>query len=144
MKRYVYDIDPEDQTTWVRLRDNGEKTTLTIKEIKHSGIDGTKELEIDVGDFEKANQILNKLKYSHKGYQENKRISYKFKNVEIEIDLWPKIPPYVEFEGKSIEEIEEVVKLLGFEMENTTTLCNMDIYKKYGINLNEIKELKFL
>lgn len=142
MRRYVYDMIPKVEGTWVRLRDNGEKTTLTIKEIKNDKIDGTQEIEIDVGDFEKTNTILNKLKYNHKAYQENKRISYKFKNVEIEIDFWPKIPPYIEFEAKSVEEIEEVVNLLGFKMSDTTTLHNLKIYEKYGINLHKHKELK--
>jgi len=143
MKRYVYDIDANDKHTWIRLRDNGKTTTLAIKEILNDEIDGTRETETEVGDFETTNKILNRLKYKHKAYQENKRISYKFKNVEIEIDFWPKIPPYVEFEGPSKEEIEEVVNLLGFQMEDTTNLNNLDIYKKYGIDLHERKELKF-
>lgn len=143
MKRYVYDIDSNNKHSWIRLRDNGEKTTLTIKEIHTDEIDGTKEIEVDVGDFEKTNTILNKLKYEHKAYQENKRISFKFKNVEIEIDFWPKIPPYVEFEAPSIEEIEEVVNLLGFNMSNTTCLNNLKIYEKYGISLHDNKDLRF-
>lgn len=143
MKRYVYDIDSDDKRTWIRLRDNGEKITLAVKEIHTDDIDGTKEIEVDVSDFEKTNTILNKLKYNHKAYQENKRISYKLKNVEIEIDFWPKIPPYMEFEGSSVEEIEEVVNLLGFKMSDTTCLSNLKIYKKYGIDLLDHKELKF-
>jgi len=143
MKRYVYDIDSNEDHTWIRLRDNGEKITLAIKEIHTDEIDGTKEIEVDVSDFEKTNTILNKLKYTHKAYQENKRISYKFKDVEVEIDFWPKIPPYIEFEAKSKEKIEEVVNLLGFKMADTTCLNNIKIYEKYGINLHEHKELKF-
>lgn len=143
MRRYVYDMIPKEKGAWIRLRDNGEKTTLTIKEIKTEEIDGTQELEINVDDFENTNAILNKLKYEHLAYQENKRISYKFKDVEIEIDFWPKIPPYIEFEANSVEEIEEVVNLLGFKMSDTTCLGNLKIYEKYGINLHEHKELKF-
>ena len=32
-KRYVYDIEPNDKSKWMRLRTNGKKTTLTVKQI---------------------------------------------------------------------------------------------------------------
>ncbi len=143
MRRHVYDIDPADQSTWIRLRNNGKKTTLTIKELHDESIDGTKEIEVDVGHFEDTNLILNKLGFFSKGYQENKRISYLLDRVEIEIDSWPKIPPYVEVEGKSIEDVEKVVKLLGFDMSQTSTLCVRDVYTKYGIDIHSFKTLKF-
>ena len=34
MRRFVYDIHPDKKHTWIRLRDNGLKTTLTIKDIQ--------------------------------------------------------------------------------------------------------------
>lgn len=45
-KRYVYDFIPKEDGKWIRLRTNGEKTTLTIKNLVTSKIDGTQELEI--------------------------------------------------------------------------------------------------
>ena len=33
-KRYVYDVIPATPNKWIRLRTNGEKTTLTVKELK--------------------------------------------------------------------------------------------------------------
>jgi len=143
MRRYVYDIDPKDKNTWIRLRDNGEKVTLTIKEIEHENIDGTKELEIEVDSFDKTNLLLNKLGFFHRAYQENKRISYKIGNVEVEIDFWPKIPPYLEIEGKSAIRVKSVVKMLGFDLSQTTSINTEDVYKKYGLNLHDFKELKF-
>ena len=48
-KRYVYDFNPVDPSKWIRLRTNGEKTTLTIKNLKDKNIiGGTEELEIEV------------------------------------------------------------------------------------------------
>ncbi len=142
MRRYVYDIN-DNKDTWIRLRDNGQTITLTIKEIHHDGIDGTKETEIEVDDFEKTNLLLNKLSFLPKAYQENKRISYKLNNVEIEIDFWPKIPPYLEIEAKSTEEIEKTVKLLGFKMNQTTSIGVKKVYQKYNLNIDDFKELKF-
>ena len=142
-KRYVYDINPNNKNTWIRLRTDGEKTTLTIKEIQNNSIDGIKELEISVDDFEKTNLLLEKLGYVAKVYQENKRISYILEDVDIEIDFWPKIPPYLEIEAESIKEVEKMIEKLGFEKSQSTSITTRDVYKKYGIDLHSIKELKF-
>ena len=52
-KRYIYDFNPVDDNKWLRLRTNGEKVTLTIKKLENKfSIGGTKELEIEVSDFD--------------------------------------------------------------------------------------------
>ena len=143
-KRYVYDFIPKRENEWIRLRDNGEEVTLTYKNIENKGIDGTKELEIKVSGFEETNQLLNVLGYQPKAYQENKRIQYKLNQVEIDIDMWPLIPAYMEIEGKTIEEVKQIEKMLQINPEKVTTMNCQDIYQKiYGINIDQIKELKF-
>ncbi|HPO06156.1 MAG TPA: CYTH domain-containing protein [Candidatus Gracilibacteria bacterium] len=146
MRRKVYDLvksSEEIKDSWMRLRDNGEKTTITVKEIYNDQIDGTKELEMDVEDFDKASELLEKLGLYAKAYQENQRTSYRYKNVEIEIDEWPLIPTYLEIEGHNIESIELVVKELGYQMEQTTSIGVLKVYESYGIDLNSIKKLTF-
>ena len=142
-RRFVYDFTPKKKNSWLRLRTDGQKTTLTLKEIKNHKIDGTKELEISVDNFDATNLLLKKLGYIPKGYQENKRISYTLKDVEIEIDFWPHIPAYLEIEGKSVKDVEKIIKLLGFTLAQTTSINTEKVYKKYGIDLSSIKELKF-
>jgi len=142
-KRYVYDFSPKRENEWIRLRTNGNSTTLTIKSIEELSVSGTKELEIEVSDFEKTNKILEELGYKSRSYQENRRIRYYLNNVEIDIDSWPMIPPYVEIEGKNEEEIYNVLELLGYSKEDMTTLDVTSIYEKYGINVNDIEILKF-
>ena len=44
--RNCYDFTPVKPNSWIRLRTNGVETTLTIKEIANSKIDGTKECEL--------------------------------------------------------------------------------------------------
>ena len=143
-RRYVYDFIPKRENQWIRLRTNGKETTLTYKNIEKDSIDGTKELEIVVEDFDKTNEMLEVLGYKNKGYQENRRIRYMLNGVEIDIDSWPKIPTYMEIEGKNEEEVKDTLKLLDIPEEKATSLNCEDIYKTiYGIDLNMIKNLTF-
>ena len=142
-RRNVYDFNPAIKGKWIRLRTNGRESTLTIKNIISPLIDGTKEIEIVVSDFDKCKYILNELGYHPKGYQENKRTRYYLDGVEIDIDTWPMIPTYVEIEGNSEEKVMTLIRKLGYNEDEITTLDVDSIYKKYGYNLDEIKELKF-
>ena len=144
-RRYVYDYNPVDKKKWIRLRTNGKKTTLTLKEITDkTKIGGTQELEIEVSDFDSTNAILEKLGYVHRNYQENKRHSYILNGVSIEIDSWPLIPTYVEVEGSSESEVLKTLEILGFNESDITTLDVESIYREiYGIDILSIKELKF-
>lgn len=142
-QRYVYDVKPKQDGKWIRLRKANEEVTLTIKDIVNDGISGTKELEIRVDNFEDTNLLLEELGYTNKGYQENKRVRYILDNVEIDIDSWPLIPTYVEIEGKNEEEVKDIIKKLGYSEEEMVTINTKSIYKKYGYELDDIKELRF-
>ena len=143
-KRYVYDTNPVNPNAWYRLRTNGNVTTLTYKNVEANTIDGTKELEIEVSDFNKTNELLELMGYLNRGYQENKRIRYILNNIEIDIDSWPMIPTYMEIEGKNIDEVNQMLALLYVDMDKVTALNCQDIYKEiYGIDINKIKKLKF-
>ncbi len=143
-KRYVYDFVPKRESEWIRLRSNGKETTLTYKNVESKAINGTKELEIVVSDFEETNELLRILGYIPKAYQENRRIRYYYNHVEIDIDSWPLIPTYLELEGNSEEEIKNIEELLGLKNAKVTTLNTQDIYlQEYGIDTNQIEELRF-
>ena len=143
-KRYVYDLVPKQEGKWIRLRTNGKITTLTYKNIISNTIDGTKEIELEVEDFDKENEFLEKIGFKNRSYQENRRIQYILDNVEIDIDSWPMIPTYMEIEGKSEEESLKVKKKLNIDEKKITMLNCIDIYKQiYKIDISKIKELKF-
>lgn len=142
-RRYVYDFIPKQEKKWIRLRTNGEVTTLTIKDIVSEKIDGTKELEVKVDDFEKTNLILNELDYQPKGYQENRRCQYVLDGVEFDIDSWPLIPTYLEIEGKNEEEVYQALEKLGLKKEETITKDVETIYSDYGYDLERIERLVF-
>lgn len=83
-KRYVYDLKPVEKGKWIRLRTNGKVTTLTYKDIVSNAVDGTKEVEFEVEDFDKANEFLEKIGFKNRSYQENERIQYILNNLEID------------------------------------------------------------
>jgi adenylate cyclase class 2 len=142
LRRYTYDFTPRKENSWIRLRDEGDKVTLAIKEIHDDSVEGTHEHEVGVSSFAETNELLNLLGYRHKQYQENKRVSYTIGDTHIEIDYWPQIPPYLEIEGSSKEEVEKIVSKLGFEMSGTTSINTMEVYRKYGIDLQKIRDLR--
>lgn len=141
-KRYVYDFVPKVENKWIRLRTNGDVSTLTIKNLVCSEIDGTQELEVQVDSFDRTHLILKELGYEAKGYQENRRVQYQLNGVEVDIDSWPMIPTYLEIEGASPEAVYAAVEALGFTKEDCTTRDVEGIYLDYGYSLDTIYELK--
>ena len=143
-KRYVYDFKPVVPSKWIRLRTNGSKSTLTIKNVESSSIDGTKEIEIEVSDFDTTNEILKELGYNPRGIQENKRIKYDLNGVEVDIDTWPKISTYLEIEGSSEEKVYNTLELLEIPKNKSTSLDVQSIYEEiYGIDLEKEPNLSF-
>lgn len=143
-KRYVYDLKPTQSGKWIRLRTNGNETTLTYKNVVDNTVDGTKELEFKVESFDIANEFLNKIGFKARSYQENKRIQYILDNVEIDIDTWPMIPTYLEIEANNEKEVYNMIKKLGLNNLKITLLNCDDIYKQiYNIDISKMKELKF-
>lgn len=141
--RYVYDFKPIDKNRWIRLRTNGIETTLTIKEIHDKTINGTRELEIKVDSLENTHLILEKLGYKRRSIQENKRIRYILNDVEIDIDTWPHLNTYAEFEGENEKQIKQVLELLKYNYEDTTTDNAQDIYMSLGYTQEDLNYLKF-
>ncbi|TDQ53291.1 class IV adenylate cyclase [Actinorugispora endophytica] len=142
-RRYVYDIDPADPSRWIRLRDNGEEVTLTVKEIDSDDIGGTRETETSVGDFDTADALLGKLGYRPKAYQENRRRSFLLDGARLEIDFWPRIPPYLEIEAADRAEVVRVAALLGYGEDDLTGENTTRVYARYGIDLAAIPDLRF-
>ena len=143
MKRSIYDFSPIRPGNRIRLRNDGGQSTLTIKERTADTVDGTKELEIEVNSFEDTKAILEKLGYHSRLYQENRRRSFVLDGVQIEIDEWPMIPPYLEIEWQNVEEVENMVTKLGYSMNDTTGVSTEEVYKQYWLNINDHAHLHF-
>ena len=140
---------------WIRLIQTGDKTTLTVKHILENpqisdgilqyGLSSVEETELAVESIEKGKEFLQSLGFYYRNYQEKKRVSYVYKpmSLEIEIDSWPLIPPYLEIEGKSEKEIYDFVKMLGYSEDDVKIANTCAVYKMYGKNIHDYKELRF-
>ena len=143
MRRLVYDVVPGDGSRWIRLRDSGSEVTLTVKEIAHDGIDGTTETEVVVSSFDTTGELLRRMGFEAKSYQENRRTSFELYGAQLEIDRWPHIPPYLEIESHSQEHVIEIAATLGFPEDQLTGENTTKVYARYDINLSDIPDLRF-
>ncbi len=132
---------------WIRLRQDGEIVEITIKYIYSNkanyNIDEVKEIEIKTDNFEMANKLIEEMGYYRKKLAEKKRDSYSYQGMDIEIDEWPLLEPYIEIEGPSAEEIYELSKLLGYSKEQTRVMNTEDVYLEKGIDLSKYEEMTF-
>lgn len=131
---------------WIRVRQTNQKATIAVKHIlanDDTNLQQMLETEIEVPGIREANDLLEALGYSHKSYQEKERITYKLGDYEIDIDSWPGIPTYFEIEGNSKEELEPVLKELGYSYEEAVSCTADQVYEKYGKSMFDQRTLKF-
>ncbi|MFB7633661.1 class IV adenylate cyclase [Streptomyces sp. NPDC056149] len=143
MRRYVYDTVPAVPGRWVRLRDSDGAVTLCVKTISLDEIDGTRETETTVGSFEDTHALLGLMGLTHRGYQENRRSSWLLDGVRLEIDTWPRIPPYLEIEGDTEEQVWATADRLSLTRDELTSENTTKVFARYGIDLDSINELRF-
>ncbi len=145
-KRIVFFKDAEWQKTrtWIRLRDEVEKVTLTYKRQENYSVDGMEEIGVDVGDFEATRAILNKIGLKEINYQENKREEWKTEDAIFEIDTWPLLDTYMKIEASSDVIIQKYIKLLGLEDREQMFGGTGEVYmRKLGINVDDYPVLTF-
>lgn len=144
------DLRLDKKGSWIRLRDEGDKITLTFKQrlgiTAHNGEANDKsmeEIEITVNDFEETAKFLSAVGFKEKGYQENRRIRYQLNNIEFDIDFWPCLEPYLEIEASSWQEIDKAVAMLGLNPSEKRIFSTTQIYRLKGIDTNDYKEITF-
>lgn len=138
-KRTVFHPPQKSNFSWLRVRDEGDKITMSFKLIRGNNIKDQKEICLEVDDFKKAENFLLAIGCAKKAYQESKRELWMLGGTEIMIDTWPFLETFVEIEGKSEKEVKKTAEKLGFDY-NEAFFCAADaIYKmKYGVSLDKI------
>lgn len=131
---------------WIRLRKSNDSVELTVKHIydkNDSKIQKVKEFEIKVSDLKETNNLLEELGMVRRNYQEKIRYSYKYKNAEIELDIWPKLEPYMEIECDCDDIINEIIDKLNLKGNRIVSKNTEQLYKEKGIDILKMSDLKF-
>lgn len=144
-KRIPFHLPKETRSNdaWLRVRDEGDKITLSLKKVDGDRIEDQKEICLAVDDFDNAVELLSLIGCEPKAYQETKRELWRLDGVDITIDEWPFLEPFVEVEGESEERVRAVSEKIGFDY-STALFCAVGLlYKmKYGIHPDEINNVK--
>ncbi|MFZ1301169.1 MAG: class IV adenylate cyclase [Candidatus Microsaccharimonas sp.] len=102
---------------FVRVRDEGNKTTLTYKQFDKLSLDGVKEIEVVVSDFDTTVDLFRAVGLPHGSLQESRRETWELDDAEVVIDQWPWLNTYIEIEGPTEDSVINTAKKLGFEWE---------------------------
>jgi adenylate cyclase class 2 len=119
MKRQNYDFADgrlsRERNGWVRVRDEGNKITMSYKQLNSRELDGTHEVNVAIDSFEAADSFLKELGLEPNSYQITKRESWRLENFEIELDEWPWVKPYIEIEGPDEASLKKLATRLGLD-----------------------------
>ena len=134
MKRKNFDFKDSslgNKNAWVRVRDEGDKVTLSYKQLNDRTLHGTKEINVVVDNFEITCTFLETIGLERKTYQETRRESWLLNDVEIEIDTWPWVPSFIELEAKTELDLKHVATSLGLDLADALHGSVEVVYQKY-------------
>jgi adenylate cyclase, class 2 len=135
-KRIILDPAPgyEIKGGFLRVRDEGDKITLTLKVVDGENISDQKEIITEVKDFDATVLLLKTIGCIPMAYEETKRELWNFENADITIDDWPFLGVILEVEGKSEEDVKRISEKLGFDYSVAKFCTAGTLYKeKYGV-----------
>jgi adenylate cyclase class 2 len=130
MRRHVYQPPIKLEEGWLRVRDEGDKITMALKQMTGKKISDQKEIEFEVSNYETACKLLETIGCFNKSYQETLREIWQLNEVEITIDTWPGLQPIVEIEGQNEDEVKKVAAKLDFTWVNAIFWSADEIYER--------------
>jgi adenylate cyclase, class 2 len=98
--------------SYIRVRDEGDKVTLTYKQFASLSIDGAQEVEVITSSFEDTVKIFTAVGLEVMSLQESKRETWRSDSCEVVLDEWPWLDPYIEIEATTEAEVREVASRL--------------------------------
>lgn len=118
---------------WLRVRDEGDVITMSLKLATGHAIGDIKEICLTIDNFAEGVEFLLSIGCEKTAYQESKRELWLVDGVEITLDEWPFLEPFVEIEGATKHAVKRVSEKLGFDYE-TAYFCPISkVYNlKYG------------
>lgn len=144
MRRKVFNIPPtpEGYKRYGRVRQEADKVTMTIKEIRGAGIHDTYEIELIINDFDAGGQFFLAAGFPTKAVQESLREVWERGDTEAVIDTWPGLDPFMEVEGPSEDAVRGAAEELGFDF-GTAVFGSVEIIyeKELGIPAQEVLDM---
>ncbi|WP_411091343.1 class IV adenylate cyclase [Streptomyces sp. 049-1] len=114
--RSIFETDSFERGTWIRLRAEGTRSTLTLKQVTDgTRIDGTREIETEVSDLDATADILRHAGLAEVRYQENFREEWRLGEVVFDFDTWPGLPTFLEIEGPDETAVRQAAALLDLD-----------------------------
>lgn len=105
----------------------------------NGSIEGQKEVELIVNNYQNAVTLLKTIGAEEKAVQETRRELWELDGVKLMIDLWPFLEPIIEIEGKNEIEVRKVAEKLGFKWSDAIFNSIDHVYsKKYNISTDRI------
>ncbi|WP_327375066.1 class IV adenylate cyclase [Streptomyces sp. NBC_01216] len=130
LTRKIFENDALDGGAWLRLRDEGTRSTLTLKQVTDATtIDGTTEIETEVTDLHAMADILRHLGLTEVRYQENYREEWRLGEVAFDFDTWPDLPTFLEIEGPDEASVRQAAALLDLDYSDARFGSVDEIYK---------------
>lgn len=120
MRRAIIDypdrrLQTGDNNSFIRVRDEGDMTTLTFKQFQSLSVDGAKEITTTVDSFEDTIKIFEAVGLEVLSFQESMRETWEFRDCSIELDVWPWLNPYMEIEGPDTTALQHLSLLLNLD-----------------------------
>lgn len=138
MRRAIIENEElKEKDAFLRVRDEGDKVALTYKQFSNFSVDGAKEHEIIVNDFNETVSLLAAVGLPHRSIQESKRETWTYDNAEVVLDEWPWLDPYIEIEADSEEAVKKLASKLGFEWDDAVFGDVMAAYRSQYPHLGE-------
>jgi len=103
---------------YLRVRDEGDKTTVTYKQFDALSVDGAKEIEFVASDFDAAVSLLDASGLRYRSFQESRRETWHMDDCEVVLDEWPWLKPYIEIEGDNEGSLKKSAESLGLDWSN--------------------------
>lgn len=130
LTRKIFENDSLDTGAWIRLRDEGSRSTLTLKQVTDSTtINGTTEIETEVGDLHAMADILRRVGLTEVRYQENYREEWRLGEVAFDFDTWPGLPTFLEIEGPDEASVQQAAVLLDLDYSEARFGSVDEVYK---------------
>lgn len=144
MKRVVLDFPDkrlQAKQAWLRVRDEGNKITVTYKVAVEGDPHGTHEIETITSSYEDAIRQFEALGLERLSAQETRRETWKIADSEVVLDEWPWLEPFIEIEGPSHESIQMIAKQLDLDWSEAIFGTVLSIYQKIYPDIGDVNKI---